>query len=217
MKRTFEKVTNGLVTMTTSKIEADGREIRDRFGEIWRRAQRSMAIKKSRREVAELKPIDEGIDFCDVCNSKPATHMDEHKILRIDPVARLYRTVELIAHYRLKRGYEIDPQRSDPSMIPKELWRRWSVTGEEPIKLSLKMSYELLEVERDILGERFIKDMKMQGLLSRRNQSILAHGINPINKKTFNNLLEKTIEYSDETVKDLKQLMEDSQFIKWKY
>ena len=134
-----------------------------------------------------------------------------------DAVARLYRTVELIAHYRLKRNHEINPQRSDPNMIPKELWRRWNVTGEEPIKLSLKMSYELLEAERDILGERFIKDMKMQGLLSRRNQSILAHGINPISKKTFTNLLEKTIEYANETIKDLKQLIEDSQFIRWRY
>jgi len=58
--------------------------------------------------------------------------------------------------------------------------------------------------------------MKMQGLLSRRNQSILAHGISPISKKTFTNLLEKTIEYANETIKDLKQLIEDSQFIRWR-
>ena len=133
-----------------------------------------------------------------------------------DAVARLYRTVELIAHYKLKRDYEIDPQKPDPDRISTELKRKWKITDGEPIRLSLKMSYELLEAEGDALGERFLEDAKMQGLLSRRNQSILAHGINPINKEIFTGLPEKTIEYANETVKDLEQLMKDSQFIKWR-
>ena len=87
-KKAFEEAANGLVTMTTSRVEADGREIRDHFGDVWRRAQRSMAIMKSRREAPELKPIDEGVDFCDVCNLKPATHIDRQKILRVDAAAR---------------------------------------------------------------------------------------------------------------------------------
>ena len=57
----------------------------------------------------------------------------------------------------------------------------------------------------------------MQGLLSRRNQSILAHGINPINKEIYASLLKKTTEYAKETIENLQQLMEDSKFIKWKY
>ena len=87
-KKAFEEAANGLVTMTTSRVEADGEEIRDHFGEVWWRAQRSMAIMKSRREAPELKPIDEGVDFCDVCNLKPATHIDRQKILRVDATAR---------------------------------------------------------------------------------------------------------------------------------
>lgn len=134
-----------------------------------------------------------------------------------DAVARLYRTVELIAHYRLKRDYEIDPQKPDMDQIPTELKRRWSITDGEPIRLSLKMSYELLEVEGDTLGKRFLEDTKMQGLLSRRNQSILAHGINPINKEIYISLLKKTTEYAKETIENLQQLMEDSKFVRWKY
>ena len=79
-------------------------------------------------------------------------------------VARLYRTVELIAHYKLKRDYEIDPQKPDPDRISTELKRKWKITDGEPIRLSLKMSYELLEAEGDALGERFLEDAKMQGL-----------------------------------------------------
>ena len=68
-----------------------------------------------------------------------------------------------------------------------------------------------------MLGKRFLEDTKMRGLLSRRNQSILAHGINPINKEIYTNLLKKTTEYAKETIENLQQLIEGSKFIRWKY
>ena len=87
-KRAFEKSTDGLVTMTTSIVEADGREVRSHFGDIWHRAQETMRIRKSERGMPDLAPVDEGMDFCDVCHSKPAVFADESKILRVDASAR---------------------------------------------------------------------------------------------------------------------------------
>jgi len=134
-----------------------------------------------------------------------------------DAVARLYRTIELIAHYRLKKKHGIKPSQVDPNQIPPELKEKWNIkTRDETIKLSLQMSYELLKAKEDTLGEKHLEDRKIQNLLSQRNQSILAHGTKPVNRETFHSLLEKTIEYAHETVDNLKQLLEDSKFIKWK-
>jgi len=93
-KRTFEKSTDSLVTMTTSIVEADGREVRSRFGDVWRCAQETMRIRKGQRGIPELTAIEEGVDFCDVCHSKPAVFADESKILRVDASARPERLCE---------------------------------------------------------------------------------------------------------------------------
>ena len=134
-----------------------------------------------------------------------------------DAVARLYRTIELIAQYRLKKKHGITPSQVNPNKIPPELREKWNVKREdEPIKLSLLMSYELLKAKKDRLGEKLLEDRKIKDLLSKRNQSILAHGTKPVNRETYTQLLEKTIEYAHETVEKLKQLLKDSEFIKWK-
>ena len=134
-----------------------------------------------------------------------------------DAVARLYRTIELIAHCKLKEKYGINPSQTALNQIPPELQEKWNIkTRDKPIKLSLQMSYELLNAKKDKLGEKYIKDKKIQNLLSKRNFSILAHGTKPVNKETYKELLKKMIEYASETIKNLKELLKDSEFIKWK-
>lgn len=93
-KEAFEKATDGLVSMTTSRVEVDGEDVRSRFGDVWHRAQRAMTIKKSVRGIPESEPIDERVDPCDVCHSKPASINDESKILRVDASARPERLCE---------------------------------------------------------------------------------------------------------------------------
>jgi len=94
VKEAFEEATGGLVTMTTSKVEADGNDIRNSFGGVWHKAQRRMAIRKSERTAPNLKPIEEGVDVCDVCRSKPAVQEDKSKMLRVDASARPERLCE---------------------------------------------------------------------------------------------------------------------------
>lgn len=80
-----------------------------------------------------------------------------------DAVARLYRTIELIAQYKLKTQYAIDPSKAETSKIPKELLKKWNIPeGTETIKLSLKKDYELLSVKGDELGQKYEKDKTLK-------------------------------------------------------
>jgi len=132
-----------------------------------------------------------------------------------DAVARLYRTIELIAHYQLKRKYNIDPSAAKPADIPEELRRKWNIQETtSKVKISLNRAYELLNAKRHPLGKKFAQDEKLRNLLSKRNTSILAHDLKPVDRKTYKELYTKTVEYATLTVKNLNQLLKDSTFIK---
>jgi len=87
-----------------------------------------------------------------------------------------------------------------------KLWE--SKFNNESIKLALQDDYLLLDKLGDDLGKRFI-NLKLgwnrrESPLSARNESILAHGFNPIKKKaTFDNLLEILFELSGAQKEDL--------------
>jgi predicted MPP superfamily phosphohydrolase len=133
-----------------------------------------------------------------------------------DAVARLYRTIELIAKHQLKGKYNIDPSAAKPTDIPEELYKKWNTNKTTPkIKLGLEKAYELLNAKNHPLGKKFAQDKKLKDLLSKRNTSILAHNLKPVTQQTYTQLHQKTIEYATTTIKNLKQLLKDSTFIKW--
>jgi len=134
-----------------------------------------------------------------------------------DAVARLYRTIELIAQYRLRKNYGIDPSNAETEKIPQSLMEKWNVPkNRKTVKLALNSDYELLDALGDPLGQKYLEDRKLKNLLLKRNASILAHGQTPVTKQTYIQLHKKTIEYAEVTIKNLRQLMENSKFIKWK-
>jgi len=134
-----------------------------------------------------------------------------------DAVARLYRTMELIAQYRLRKNYGIDPSNAETEKIPQSLMEKWNIPKDrKTVKLALNSDYELLDALGDPLGQKYLEDRKLKNLLLKRNASILAHGQTPVTKRTYIQLHKKTIEYAETTVKNLRQLMENSRFIKWK-
>ncbi|MCD6465008.1 TIGR02710 family CRISPR-associated protein [Candidatus Bathyarchaeota archaeon] len=134
-----------------------------------------------------------------------------------DAVARLYRTIELIAQYRLRKNYGIDPSNAETEKIPQNLMEKWNIPKDrKTVKLALNNDYELLDALGDPLGQKYLEDRKLKNLLLKRNASILAHGQTPVTKQTYIQLHKKTIEYAETTIKNLKQLMENSKFIKWK-
>jgi len=134
-----------------------------------------------------------------------------------DAVARLYRTIELIAQYKLKTQYGINPSKAETSKIPKELLEKWNIGNKtETIKLSLQRDCELLKAMGDKLGQKYEEDGQLKNMLSKRNTSILAHGLEPVNKQTYQQLYIKTLEYAEDTVANLKQHLENAKFVKWK-
>jgi len=131
-----------------------------------------------------------------------------------DALARLYRTIELIAQYKLRKKYGILTSQAKPNQIPKRLLHEWNIPPKtENIRLPLARSYQILEEKDDELGKKYREDKKLKDLLSKRNQSILAHGTTPIDQKTYQELYKKTIKYASTIIKNLNKLLKDSTFI----
>jgi len=136
-----------------------------------------------------------------------------------DAMARLYRTVELIAQYRLKMKYEIDTSDVDTwhlktlGMERKVLEKYEELRDEKgKIKLGLKKDFELLQDLGDEVGKKFLEDKKMQDLLSKRNNSILAHGLVPVKREDAERMFESVREYVELVVEDAEGLMRESEF-----
>ncbi|MEM2816428.1 MAG: TIGR02710 family CRISPR-associated CARF protein [Candidatus Bathyarchaeia archaeon] len=134
-----------------------------------------------------------------------------------DAVARLYRTMELIAQYRLKIKYGIESSSCPSGMLPPKILEKWNIPpGTGKVKLGLEKDYELLEAKGDILGEKYLKDESLRHLLLNRNNSILAHGLTPVEMQVWQKLHEKVLEYAKIAVKNLDCLIEMSRFLKLK-
>lgn len=109
VKRGFEGVTGGDVTITVNSIVANGEEIMNNFGNVWQRAQYEMRIKKGEREALFPKPIEEGMNACDVCHIRPGVFEDRFKMLPIDAVPRPERLCENCLRLRAEgKGVELD-------------------------------------------------------------------------------------------------------------
>jgi len=135
-----------------------------------------------------------------------------------DAVARLYRAMELIAQSILKEKCDIDTSNVYISKLSeltkvsmkKDLDRSKSNNGK--IKVGMHLSYSMLRCEGKEIGKKFASDDELKDLLNKRNNSILAHGSNPISRENYEKLLDKTIEFAMEVFPDLKELMKSARF-----
>jgi CRISPR-associated protein (TIGR02710 family) len=116
-----------------------------------------------------------------------------------DAVARGYRGFEYLAQLRMA-GLGLDPGElrweSVAPKLPPELHAAWRARADEKGKmlLGLKHDYELLRDLGDSLGVRLHpvyedKDSRLRTLLQRRNNSILAHGVDPVDREAAEDLL----------------------------
>lgn len=135
-----------------------------------------------------------------------------------DATARLYRTIELIAQYQLKSKFEVQTSAVRSVDLPEELKKKWQMASMDlQFKVGLERAYELLNAKGEPLGVRFVQDKKLRGLLSKRNSSILAHGVQSVDQKAFEELYERTVEYAKMLGGNMDRLLDDSMFIKWNY
>ncbi|MHC1597936.1 MAG: TIGR02710 family CRISPR-associated CARF protein, partial [Methermicoccaceae archaeon] len=115
-----------------------------------------------------------------------------------DCVARLYRTIEFIEQYTLKRYYGVESSNVDME----KLYERDSAVSEfcdeigleDKRKVGLRDGFELLEVMGDEIGIAFKEDENIKKLLEARNMSVLAHGFVPVKKEVAEELSGKTLE-----------------------
>ncbi|GAI07764.1 unnamed protein product [marine sediment metagenome] len=119
-----------------------------------------------------------------------------------DGVARLYRGFELLAQLRLKSAYNIEASKAGENDIPEtirdDFCRKYSDLSLRKLKLPSQACYRLLNELGDELGKRYLGQEKhLEGLLSARNSSILAHGFSPVGQDTFCQLWQMLLEFSD--------------------
>lgn len=103
-----------------------------------------------------------------------------------DAIARLYRSLELIAQIKLNE-YGIDTSDVELDILNKHgVEQEFKPDFSEKIKLSLVQDYELLNNLGDNLGEFYIKNKdEFLATISSRNNSILAHGLNSQTEKQY--------------------------------
>lgn len=147
-----------------------------------------------------------------------------------DATARLYRISELIAQIRLleiglinknvlkdNKVFHVDKKALiETNNIEAIEFAKtkydFQNLNEKRLKFSLKESYELLKYFDDALAKQFLDDKKVDNVLSSRNNSILAHGLNPANKEDTIGLFYKLIEYAREVFPELDKYIDYATF-----
>ncbi len=145
---------------------------------------------------------------------------DENKF--DDAVARLYRSLELIAQIQLYKKYGIDTSNVDINILeknniePKFIKMLKNQKGKNK-KISLRQDYKLLFYYDDELGKFYEKnERKMRGLLDYRNNSILAHGLVSLDDKKFSKLNNKVFEFARILKHDIDYYIKKTKFPKFK-
>ena len=114
-----------------------------------------------------------------------------------DAVARLYRTFEALAQVRLREKHGVpDTKAVSLAQLPDTLRTKWANRGRDnrSFALGLQDAYRVLKECGDELGGKFFElglaDDQRSSLVA-RNQSILAHGFQPVGETVYNQLDEK--------------------------
>jgi len=131
-----------------------------------------------------------------------------------DAVARLYRTIELIAQYGLKKHGIADTGNVPKAKIPSPLVSEWKLVTDKA-KLGLYQDYQLLAALGDDLGQSFLQDEKLRGLLQKRNGSILAHGLAPVSREDYEQLRDLVVSYAQRAVHNMPEMVLQSTFVNW--
>lgn len=113
-----------------------------------------------------------------------------------DAVARLYRALEMSGQAALRELGIDDAGKVDPQVIPATLREEYQQKYESNGKLKLGCTavFRLLKEKQIPRGIAYFQaDPPMNKLLSARNTSILAHGMQPIKQETYESLHDKLL------------------------
>ena len=140
-----------------------------------------------------------------------------------DAIARLYRSFELIAQIELTK-YNIKSSNIDVSILKEndvsdEFICELEKTREDgKIRIGLEKDFLLLKELKNDLGNYYIEnESKIKDLTRKRNNSILAHGLDSLSKEDFDKFLEIVLELSYTLDKDMKKFLKQTRFAKFDY
>lgn len=147
-------------------------------------------------KIQNKNKIEEILDIFENGNRR----MNEEKF--DDAIARYYRCLDMIDQFSLEK-YKINTQNPDFSNLSPEIIEKYKKErgGFLPDKykdgvggIALKDAFSLLWCFGDSLGQEYKKiESKFLGLLTLRNQSILAHGTKPVTKEGAEKFREEII------------------------
>ncbi len=125
-----------------------------------------------------------------------------------DGVARLYRAIESIAQVALDERHKITSTDDVPAdRIPEALRERWALRVKDgKVALGLQDVFLLLDTLDDPAGKAFKKlglHESQRSPLTARNQSILAHGFQPVGEAVFDRLWKAAMSLSELRAEDL--------------
>ena len=144
---------------------------------------------------------------------------DEYKY--DDAIARLYRAFELIAQIRLS-SYSLNSSDVDVDVLREknvslEFIDALEKTRDEgKIKIGLIKDYELLDELGDDLGKYFAENRhSINNITFKRNNSILAHGLDSLNKEDFDQFEELVENLARKLDKDMGKFLKETRFAKF--
>ncbi|WP_407421747.1 TIGR02710 family CRISPR-associated CARF protein [Methanobrevibacter sp.] len=138
-----------------------------------------------------------------------------------DAIARLYRSFELIAQIELTK-YNIKSSDIDVSVLKEnnvsdEFIEELEKTIEDgKIRIGLSKDFQLLnELEND-LGKYYIEnESPIKNMTQKRNNSILAHGLESQTKEDFDQFLEIVLTLARKLDKDMNKFIKETKFAKF--
>lgn len=144
---------------------------------------------------------------------------DEYKY--DDAIARLYRAFELIAQIRLNT-YSLNSSDIDVDVLleknvsPEFIDELEKSRDEGKIKIGLIKDYELLNELDDELGKYFAENRKrINNITIKRNNSILAHGLESLNKEDFEQFEELVENLARKLDRDMGKFLNQTRFAKF--
>lgn len=112
-----------------------------------------------------------------------------------DSVARIYRTLEMIAQVEFFKEFKFSTSKVPLDKIPEDLqeeYKKYIDDDSNNLKFGSHATFKVLENIKNKAGIEFMdKNNNFESMLRTRNNSILAHGSNPIDRSTNEKFLEK--------------------------
>lgn len=139
-----------------------------------------------------------------------------------DAIARLYRSLELIAQIRLNKygliSSDIDIDLLKNKNVSEEYINSLEIMRDDQgkIKIGLIKDFVLLNELNDSLGKYYNENKnKINNLTKTRNNSILAHGLESQSKETYVEFEEITIDLAKKLDKDMDKFLKETEFVKF--